>query len=187
MADQEQKEPRKRGRRPGRPPWVPPNLDVVKGLAMQAMTDEKIAETLGISVRTLYRKKKELSQFRQAIKRGGAEGEAVATGSLFSMVKASNLRPADSAVVPSLSMNTPVGAGAPGSTPYCRQAAQRTGRARNARKSGIRRSAGPCVWRIPLASPKASGATAGIAIEVGGRYRRKRTSWTGREAIEAPA
>jgi len=87
MAETGQKTAKKRGR----PAWVPPNLDVVKGLAMQAMTDEKIAETLGISVRTLYRKKGQLSQFRQAIKKGRAEGEAVATGKLFKMVQAENL------------------------------------------------------------------------------------------------
>ena len=87
MADPEQKEPKKRGGKPGRPAWVPPNLDMVKALSMQGLTDQKIAETLEISVRTLYRKKAQLSQFRQAIKKGAAEGEAVITGKLFEKAK----------------------------------------------------------------------------------------------------
>ena len=83
MATGEQKSGKKRGR----PAWTPPDLSLVKGLAMQGMTDEKIAETLGISIRTLYRKKAQLSQFRQAIKGGFAESEAVATSKLFEAVK----------------------------------------------------------------------------------------------------
>jgi len=77
----------KRGKKRGRPAWTPPNLDVVKGLAMQGMTSERIAETLGIGVSTLYRKKRQFREFRECIKRGAAEGEALATSKLFEAVK----------------------------------------------------------------------------------------------------
>ena len=87
MADPDQKPPRKRAKGAGRPAWVPPNLDLVKALASQGMKDEKIAETLGIGLSTLYRKKAQLREFREAIKRGNAESEAVATSKLFEAVK----------------------------------------------------------------------------------------------------
>jgi hypothetical protein len=75
-------------RRGGRPAWTPPNLDIVKGLAIQGMTTTAIAAALGISPSTLFKKKRELADFAAAIKRGRAEGEALATSQLFAAVKA---------------------------------------------------------------------------------------------------
>ena len=81
----------KRGRKRGRPAWAPPDLSLVRALATQGMTSERIAETLGIGVSTLYRKKAQLREFREAIKRGAAEGEAVVSSKLFEKAKAGNV------------------------------------------------------------------------------------------------
>ncbi len=83
MAENAQKTERKRGR----PRWEPPNLEMVKALAMQGLTMENIARTLGISPSTLYAKKQQYLEFSEAIKNGQAEGEAIATSELFKKVK----------------------------------------------------------------------------------------------------
>jgi AcrR family transcriptional regulator len=74
--------------RGGRPAWVPPNLDVVKALAVQGMSMDGIAAALGISPSTLFKKKRECKDFAEAIRRGAAEGEALATSKLFEALKA---------------------------------------------------------------------------------------------------
>ena len=61
---------KKRGR--GRPGWQPPDLKVVEELAAKCLTLDQVARLLGISLRTLLRKKRESSQFRQALEDGRA-------------------------------------------------------------------------------------------------------------------
>jgi hypothetical protein len=89
MAAEEQGQPRKRNRG-GRPAWTPPDLNIVKGLASVFLNQEQIAQTLGIHPATLYRKKKQLSEFCDAIKRGRAEGIAVIASKMFEGAMAGN-------------------------------------------------------------------------------------------------
>jgi hypothetical protein len=89
MAAEEQGQPRKRNRG-GRPAWTPPDLNIVKGLASVFLNQEQIAQTLGIHVATLYRKKKQLSEFCDAIKKGRAEGIAVIASRMYEDAKAGN-------------------------------------------------------------------------------------------------
>jgi hypothetical protein len=51
------------------------------------MTMQRIAEALGIGLSTFYRKKAQFRDFGEAIKRGAAEGELIATNKLFENVK----------------------------------------------------------------------------------------------------
>jgi hypothetical protein len=62
-------------------------LDVIRGLAMQGMTMDEIADALGIHRDTLFKKKRELADFSDALKKGVAEGKIVATSQLFHRVK----------------------------------------------------------------------------------------------------
>jgi hypothetical protein len=78
-------------RRTGRPRWAPPNLEEVRKLAASGLTMDQIADALGTSRTTLFKKKREFADFADAIKKGAAEGIIVATSKLFQMVKGGNL------------------------------------------------------------------------------------------------
>lgn len=64
-------------------PKIQIDLDKVRTLAAAGLTNEKIALALGISEATLYDRKRESKEFREAIKKGTAEGEAIVTSKLF--------------------------------------------------------------------------------------------------------
>lgn len=49
---------------------VEPKLELIEGWARDGLTDEQIAEKLGISIRTYYEYKVKHSQFSQALKKG---------------------------------------------------------------------------------------------------------------------
>lgn len=69
----------------GRPPFEITDAVLLQAesLAAQGMTQEQIAEALGIVRSTLQEKKKEYSDFSDAIKRGQAKGIATITNALF--------------------------------------------------------------------------------------------------------
>ena len=69
----------------GRPKIVPDAAMRKKAerLASQGLTLEQIAHTLGICYQTLNEKRKEYTDFSDAIERGRAKGIAVITNSLF--------------------------------------------------------------------------------------------------------
>ena len=75
----------------GRPKWVPENLEQVESLASRGLTLEQIAACLGIHVSTLYEKKKEYSDFAEAIKRGKAKGIAHVANKLIANAEAGNV------------------------------------------------------------------------------------------------
>lgn len=64
-------------------PAIEINLAEVERLAGQGLTDQQIADSLGISRRTLANRKKDSAQIAQAIKRGKAKGIETVTNALF--------------------------------------------------------------------------------------------------------
>ena len=72
-------------------PKIPIDIAKVEALAAQGMKHEEIAYALGISPRTFYARKRDSAEFAEAIKRGEAKGEAVATTELFKLMKGGNL------------------------------------------------------------------------------------------------
>ena len=60
-------------------------------LAAQGLTQEQIADVLGIAEKTLRNRKKESTEIADAIKRGQAKGIALATNKLMEQVREGNL------------------------------------------------------------------------------------------------
>jgi len=69
----------------GRPPYeiTPEVIAKVEKLAAQGLAEYQIAAVLGISQETLINKKKDYSEFSEAIKNGKAKGIAKITNKLF--------------------------------------------------------------------------------------------------------
>jgi transcriptional regulator with XRE-family HTH domain len=74
----------------GRPKWMPPDLEKVKQLAALGLSQEQIARALGISYQTLNERKKEFSEFAEAIKDGASIGVATIGNALYQNAKAGN-------------------------------------------------------------------------------------------------
>lgn len=66
-----------------KPHHGPLDLEKVEQLAAQGLTQQQIADCLGISDRTLYERKRTSAEVAEAIKRGQAKGVAVVTNKLF--------------------------------------------------------------------------------------------------------
>jgi len=62
----------------------------VKKLAAQGLTEKQIADALGICHDTLINKKKQYSEFAEAIKEGKALGIGSVTSELMKQIKAGN-------------------------------------------------------------------------------------------------
>src|SRR5262249_8423904 len=76
----------------GRPPWIPPDVKKVEQLASRGLTQQEIADALGIGLSTLYEKKVEFEEFAEAINRGKAKGiEEIANSLYESATKAKNV------------------------------------------------------------------------------------------------
>lgn len=72
--------------------WLEPeNLVLLHGWKMQGLTDEQIADNIGISHRTFERWKKEHSQIRQAIKGGKEVANFVIENELYKKAKSGNV------------------------------------------------------------------------------------------------
>lgn len=67
------------------------DLSVVESLAAQGLTNQQIADSLGISERTLQNRKKDNAEFAEAIKKGKAKGIAVVTNALMKKIKSGNV------------------------------------------------------------------------------------------------
>jgi len=67
------------------------DLSKVESLAAQGLTEEQIADALGVSRTTLNNRRRESEQFDQAIKRGKAKGVAIVTSKLMEQVKGGNV------------------------------------------------------------------------------------------------
>lgn len=72
-------------------PKIPIDISRVEMLAAQGLSQEQIADVLGISERTLRNRKKESAEFAEAIKRGQSKGIALATNKLMEQVRDGNL------------------------------------------------------------------------------------------------
>ena len=77
----------------GRPKYeiTPEILGKVEACAAQGLTLKQIAQCLGIARSTLNEKKKEYSDFSDAIKRGQAKGVATIANALFTAGKGGNI------------------------------------------------------------------------------------------------
>ncbi|MGO9062163.1 MAG: phBC6A51 family helix-turn-helix protein, partial [Candidatus Binataceae bacterium] len=75
----------------GRPRWQPDDLAKVERLASQGLTFEQIAASLGIHVATLYKYKRRLGEFNEALEKGRAAGHDTVTSKLFELVRAGNV------------------------------------------------------------------------------------------------
>jgi len=73
--------------RPGRKP-IEIDLKTVQTLAAQGLTDEKIYAFLGIGKDTFYRRKREYSEFSDALTKGRATGEASLANKLYTKAMA---------------------------------------------------------------------------------------------------
>lgn len=67
------------------------DLAKVESLAAQGLTEEQIADALGISPRTLTNRKRDSADFADSIKRGKAKGIAIVTSKLMEQVKGGNV------------------------------------------------------------------------------------------------
>ena len=72
-------------------PKIEINLKQVEALAARGLTQQQIADSLGISESTLYTNKRENADFAEAIKRGKAKGIATVTNKLFAKIEEGNL------------------------------------------------------------------------------------------------
>lgn len=72
-------------------PKIEINMSQVESLAASGLTNQQIADSLGISESTLYNNQRENEDFAAAIKRGRAKGIAVVTNALMKKVKEGNV------------------------------------------------------------------------------------------------
>lgn len=72
-------------------PKIEIDLAKVEAMAANGLTQQQIADSLGISVSTLYGRKRENEEFEEAIKRGKAKGIAVVTNELMEQIKSGNV------------------------------------------------------------------------------------------------
>ncbi len=72
-------------------PKIQIDLAKVESLAANGLTQEQIAAALGISESTLTKRKKENTDFTDAIKRGKAKGIALVTNKLMESIKGGNM------------------------------------------------------------------------------------------------
>lgn len=72
--------------------WLEPeSIVLLHGWKMQGLTDEQIAENIGVAPRTFERWKKEHSQIRQAIKGGKEIANFVIENELYKKAKSGNV------------------------------------------------------------------------------------------------
>lgn len=64
---------------------VKPYLDEIQGWAMSGITDEQIADNLGVAASTLYEYKKKYPEFSEALKKGKDIADAQVVNALFKL------------------------------------------------------------------------------------------------------
>lgn len=67
------------------------DLKAVEDAAAEGLTEAEVAARLGVSVDTLGRRKKDIAEFAEAIKRGKARADAEVSSQLFKKVQRGNL------------------------------------------------------------------------------------------------
>jgi len=75
-----------------RPKWEPPDLKLVEKLASNGLSEAQIAASVGVSVDTIARRKKDNAGFAEAIRKGKALGVVVVTNALMAAIKSGNVR-----------------------------------------------------------------------------------------------
>ncbi|EIV5186956.1 hypothetical protein AAEK50_004555 [Serratia marcescens] len=69
-----------------------PTLDKIEALAGRGLTEQQIADALGIDIEKLRGDKTEISAYRLAIRRGKAKGIADLSNALFNKAKKGDTR-----------------------------------------------------------------------------------------------
>ncbi|WP_260953755.1 hypothetical protein [Serratia marcescens] len=69
-----------------------PTLDKIEALAGRGLTEQQIADALGIDIEKLRSDKTEISAYRLAIRRGKAKGIADLSNALFNKAKKGDTR-----------------------------------------------------------------------------------------------
>ncbi|CAI0775669.1 Uncharacterised protein [Serratia entomophila] len=69
-----------------------PTLDKIEALAGRGLTEQQIADALGIDIEKIRRDKTEISAYRSAIRRGKAKGIADLSNALFIKAKKGDTR-----------------------------------------------------------------------------------------------
>lgn len=72
-------------------PKIEIDIAQVEQLASQGLSQQQIADSLGISERTLRNRKRESTEVAEAIKRGKAKGVAFVTNKLMQSIKKGNI------------------------------------------------------------------------------------------------
>lgn len=73
----------KEGKNPGGRPEIPVDVNQVRRLAAQGLTEEQIASVLGINWKTLAARKKKYTEFMEALQAGKALGIQAVTNAVF--------------------------------------------------------------------------------------------------------
>ena len=73
----------------GRPLWLPTDKQIKEAetLAARGLTQQEIADYFNVALSTLQLRKKEISEFSDAIARGRSKGTAVVAGALLERAK----------------------------------------------------------------------------------------------------
>ena len=66
---------------------VEPKLELIKGWASDGLTDEQIANNLGIATSRIYEYKKQFQEFQEALKRGREVADYEVQNALFNTAK----------------------------------------------------------------------------------------------------
>ena len=74
-----------------KPRQIDIDLVQVEALAARGLTFEQIADNLGVNVRTLFNRRKQHSEFSDAIKRGKAKGIKAVSNALFESATGGNV------------------------------------------------------------------------------------------------
>jgi hypothetical protein len=93
MSKRKKRKKRRKRKKTGRKLWLPSHADILKveELVGAGLTHDQIADYFGINRATLYRRKSELSDFCDAIKRGTMKMQIATGGKIFQLGQKGNL------------------------------------------------------------------------------------------------
>ena len=78
-------------KRIGRPSWTP-NLPLVQKMAALGLTNNQIADSLGINRSTFYRKKQEIKEFKESFERGRSQGLVIVASKMMEEIQNGNVQ-----------------------------------------------------------------------------------------------
>lgn len=75
----------------GRPKWIP-DLEKVKALAQRGLNMQQIADYFGVHIDTICERKKDFSEFSEAIRQGRANGLGIVSNVLMDLIKSRDIQ-----------------------------------------------------------------------------------------------